>query len=129
MIDIKKLKFSYNRKVIFEDVDLSIKDGDKVNFVGENGTGKTTLFNLITGKISGYKGKIIIHGNKQVGYLKQDSNELGSKSIIDYLMEKNGLSQIEKEKADLELILSDQETISDSKLLEKMLIIKKEVLD
>ena len=50
MIELKDVSKIYNGKVIFEDVNLTIRDGEVTAFVGHNGRGKSTLLKAIGDK-------------------------------------------------------------------------------
>jgi putative tryptophan/tyrosine transport system ATP-binding protein len=56
----KKFKTINGEKVIFEGLDLDIKDGDFVTVIGSNGAGKSTLMNLVIGDIEAEDGKILL---------------------------------------------------------------------
>lgn len=79
-IQIKNLTFSYDTLTVLENVSLSIKKNQFVAIVGENGTGKTTLLNLILGNIKG-KGEIFIFNKnikeynnyKKIAYISQNA--------------------------------------------------------
>lgn len=51
MITIKNLNFSYKNKVIFDDLNLEIKNGEFVFIIGKSGSGKTTLVKILSGLI------------------------------------------------------------------------------
>ena len=60
---VENLSFSYNpSKKIIDDVSFDIKSGEIVGILGKNGSGKTTILNLITGFLKGYAGSITIKG-------------------------------------------------------------------
>ena len=65
---------SYDR-LIFDKVNLTIKRGEKVAFVGRNGEGKTTLVKCIMGQIP-YDGKLTVGHNVQIGYFAQNQAQL-----------------------------------------------------
>lgn len=56
----KKFKTINGEKIIFEGLDLDIKDGDFVTVIGSNGAGKSTLMNLVIGDIAAEDGKILL---------------------------------------------------------------------
>ena len=63
-IEIKNVNFRYGtRKLVLEDVSLSIKKGQKVAFVGESCSGKTTLSKLLLHLYTAESGNILINGN------------------------------------------------------------------
>ena len=66
---------SYDEHLVFGDVNLTIKRGEKVAFVGRNGEGKTTLVKCIMGQIP-FDGKLTIGHNVQIGYFAQNQAQL-----------------------------------------------------
>ena len=66
---------SYGDHTVFSGVDLTIKRGEKVAFVGRNGEGKTTLVKCIMGEIP-YDGTLTIGHNIQIGYYAQNQAQL-----------------------------------------------------
>lgn len=62
-IEIKGLSFSYNSKQFIDDLDLKIADGEMVGIIGNTGSGKSTLVQLIAGLIKSDGGQIIIDGD------------------------------------------------------------------
>jgi len=75
MVTIKKLYFSYNKQHrLFEELNLTLAEGHIYGLLGKNGTGKTTLLNLVSGLLFPAEGKIDVGGNipekRQVGFLQ-----------------------------------------------------------
>jgi len=71
---------SYGDHCVFSGVDLTIKRGEKVAFVGRNGEGKTTLVKCIMGEIS-FDGTLTIGHNIQIGYYAQNQAQLLDEEI------------------------------------------------
>lgn len=71
----ENLKKAYGDHVVFHDVDLTIRRGEKVAFVGKNGEGKSTLVKCIMDEIP-YEGKLTIGHNVQIGYFAQNQAQL-----------------------------------------------------
>ena len=71
---------SYGDHTVFSDVTLTIKRGEKVAFVGENGEGKSTLVKCIMGEIP-FTGNLKIGHNVQIGYLAQNQAQLLEEEI------------------------------------------------
>lgn len=71
MIQINNLTKSYGTRVLFEYLSLRLNSGNKVGFVGRNGTGKSTLFKIILGEEAYDSGEIIIPKNYSIGTLRQ----------------------------------------------------------
>ena len=72
ILSVQNLVFRYPTQDIFNDVSFNIFEGDRVAFVGSNGTGKTTLIKLILGKEEPTKGNIALARNINIGYLSQE---------------------------------------------------------
>ena len=65
---------SVNELCLFKDFNLTVKDGEFVSVVGSNGSGKTSMLNIICGSIAVDSGKILIHGEditRQKDYIRQ----------------------------------------------------------
>ena len=79
--DVKK---SYDAHLVFSDVTLTIKRGEKVAFVGNNGEGKSTLVKCIMGEIP-FEGNLKIGHNVQIGYFAQNQAQLldGNVTVFD----------------------------------------------
>ncbi len=73
MISLQNISKQYSGKYLFRGLSLHIEDGNRIAFVGRNGTGKSTLMKIILGEIEADSGKIIQSRFNSVGYLPQDS--------------------------------------------------------
>lgn len=76
----ENLKKAYGAHVVFHDVDLTIRRGEKVAFVGKNGEGKSTLVKCIMDEIP-YEGKLTIGHNVQIGYFAQNQAQLLDENV------------------------------------------------
>lgn len=73
----------YADKLLFDGIDLSINKGQKVALVAKNGTGKTSLLNILAGLEPQDGGTFNIHKDVKIGYLKQSPDFRPSDTIID----------------------------------------------
>ncbi|MEL7186643.1 MAG: ATP-binding cassette domain-containing protein, partial [Pseudomonadota bacterium] len=64
LIEIRDLKYSRGARVIFNDLNLTIKRGEVTALMGPSGTGKTTLLRLITRQLIPQQGVIFVDGIK-----------------------------------------------------------------
>ena len=71
ILKIKSLSKNYDQKIIFNDVDLSISNGDKIALIGKNGMGKSTFIKSIVKDIQ-YDGEIELGHQVMIGYFAQD---------------------------------------------------------
>ncbi len=71
LIEITNLKVQYGSKIVLQDMNLSVADGEIVTIVGPNGSGKTTLFKAIIGTAPISTGKVKLRSNLKIGYVPQ----------------------------------------------------------
>ncbi len=62
----------FGNRVLFENADFMIKGGEKVGIIGDNGTGKTTLLNILSGRDTDFTGKAAIGNWIKYGFITQD---------------------------------------------------------
>ena len=72
LLSAEKISKSFSEKVLLQDVSLYVSDTDKIGIIGVNGTGKTTLLNLLAGLTSPDKGTISKASNARIAYLQQN---------------------------------------------------------
>ncbi|MDD4859488.1 MAG: ATP-binding cassette domain-containing protein [Dehalococcoidales bacterium] len=72
MLNITGISKSYNNRALFSGVSFSIGMSDRIAVIGRNGTGKTTLFEIITGNILPDSGTVSQRRDTTIGYLRQD---------------------------------------------------------
>ncbi|KRL99967.1 ABC transporter ATP-binding protein [Liquorilactobacillus satsumensis] len=94
LLKIKNLTFSYAKdKPVINNLSLTIHKGEMVSLVGRNGTGKSTLSNLITGFLTPQQGTLTFSGKElealsvkeraeQIGYILQNPNQMISKTTV-----------------------------------------------
>jgi len=84
VLHIENLSKSYDGKVLFTDLNLDIKKGEKLALIGDNGIGKTTLLKIIMSKIPSDTGISVLGKNVYIGYYDQEQSNLDpQKSILD----------------------------------------------
>ena len=71
LIEITNLKVRYGSKIVLQNMNLSVADGEIVTIVGPNGSGKTTLFKAIIGTAPISTGKVKLRSNLKIGYVPQ----------------------------------------------------------
>ncbi len=72
LINIQNVNLAFGGPVIFDGINLSIEQGEKVSLTGRNGTGKSTLLKLISGSISQDSGSISIQKGIRIAFLVQE---------------------------------------------------------
>ena len=71
MISVTNLSLSYGNQVIFDDISFNISSKERIGLVGRNGSGKTTIFNLLNGTTKPDSGQITIPKNYTIGTVNQ----------------------------------------------------------
>ena len=72
LIRLEHVTKLYDPDLILDDISVSIEHGDRIGFIGRNGTGKTTLIKIINGMLANFKGKVISAKGLRLGYLSQE---------------------------------------------------------
>ncbi len=126
VLSVSELTMSFGERFLFEKACFSIEKGEKAGLIGANGTGKTTLFNLITGELSADSGDISIPFGTKVGILSQFACRDSQKTVYEETLSVfDDLMQIE---AELDYINKALETRSDAALIEKQQLLREEFL-
>ena len=103
MIFLHGLSKSHGKRVLFENVSLTITPGEKIGLIGPNGTGKTTLFHLINGDLEASSGSVQIERGTRIGYLAQESNFSSTRTVLEEVVEGDStIAALKKEKDALE---------------------------
>ncbi len=87
ILSCSNLSKSYIVDQILKDISFNVEDGDKVGIIGLNGTGKTTLLNILAGELEKDSGEIYIQKDLKVGYLKQHVTIHSHKTLFDECLE------------------------------------------
>ena len=85
ILNVEHLTHGFGDRAIFNDVSFRLLKGEHIGLVGANGEGKSTFFNIVTGKLMPDEGKIEWAKNVRVGYLDQHSVLSQGMSIRDVL--------------------------------------------
>jgi ATP-binding cassette subfamily F protein uup len=107
ILELEHIGQSFDEKKIINDFSYTFKRADRIGLAGKNGTGKSTLLNIITGFLQPEKGKVSVGETTVYGYYKQGGLAFNEKErVIDIV------------KSDAEYIkMADGQTISASQLL------------
>ena len=73
-MQVQNLTRSVGDKTLFRDLCFSIGEGQKVGLIAKNGTGKSTLLNILGGKDQADEGQVVYHNDLRIGYLEQTPN-------------------------------------------------------
>jgi ATP-binding cassette subfamily F protein 3 len=103
VLTISQLTCRVAGRPLIEDSSVAVMDGWRVGFVGANGTGKSTLFRLITGDLQSDGGEISVSARHRVGIVKQDMPDCDT-PLIELVLEAD---------TERKQLLADAETVTD----------------
>jgi len=86
LLSVENLSKSYGERVLFENLNFGLEKGQKVALVARNGTGKTSLMRILSGLDTPDNGQVVFRSDTSVGYLPQEPEMDGSKTIIDEVL-------------------------------------------
>ncbi|PSN78209.1 multidrug ABC transporter ATP-binding protein, partial [filamentous cyanobacterium CCP4] len=90
VIELENVSKSYEDRLLFKDFTYAFTPDDRIGIIGPNGVGKSTLMNVITGRLEPDSGSVDIGTTIHVGYFDQHSEDLfanPSQRVIEYLKE------------------------------------------
>ncbi len=81
---VERIRKAFDGRPILNDFSLHLRAGDRVALIGPNGVGKTTLFNIITGRLRPDSGRVAFGSNVDLGYYDQHQQGLhDAKTVMD----------------------------------------------
>ncbi|WP_394231514.1 ABC-F family ATP-binding cassette domain-containing protein [Niallia oryzisoli] len=111
VFELRDATKNFDNQTIIDHFNLLVKPGDRIGIIGNNGTGKSTLLNILAGKTPLDSGERIIGQTVNVAYYTQESEDMDeNKRMIEYLSE---TAQV--------IHTTDGKTISASQMLERFL--------
>ncbi|MCE9508612.1 MAG: ATP-binding cassette domain-containing protein, partial [Alphaproteobacteria bacterium] len=117
ILSVLEGSIAFGEKTIFENMTFHIHEGDKICLVGKNGTGKSTLMNIITGDKDLDSGERWQLQGIKVGYLKQEVTPTPGQTVYDFVFEQikaEGEEELHKYK--VEMIIQPLELHPDDKM-------------
>ena len=103
LITFDEVSLEFGDQLILNNVSLVLENGERVCLIGRNGEGKSTLMNIITGKVEADSGEIVKQSHLRVSQLEQGLPQERDITVKDYVAE--GLQH-------LQILLDDYETLS-----------------
>lgn len=83
LLDVQNISKAFGAHILFENISFSIAEGQHVGLIAKNGTGKSTLLSLLSGKESVDSGSIIFRRDIKVGFLEQQPKFDPEESVLD----------------------------------------------
>ena len=85
MLSVASLSKSYGNRTLFSGVSFTVGLSDRIALIGRNGTGKTTLFEIIAGRIMPDAGSVSLRRGVTIGYLCQDIRASSQSTLLKYV--------------------------------------------
>ena len=104
-LQIENLTKSYGDRILFDSITFGINEGDKIGFIAKNGTGKSTLLRIISGKEVADEGIITFRNDLRVGILDQLPEFISNSTVLESCLQDD--SNIAKIIAEYERALSN----------------------
>ena len=92
-IDVQNLSKSFGAHILFENISFSVSEGQHVGLIAKNGTGKSTLLSILSGKEGYNSGNIIFKRDLKVGILEQNPVFNPEESVLDACFNHHGESE------------------------------------
>ena len=127
IITIEHFKKTYGEKLLFENVDLSVNEGDKIGIVGINGTGKSTFLKAVAGLTPVDAGSVVRQKGLRISYLAQDKVFEPENTILMEVF--RGTSPLMHALRDYELALHDVERHPEDRQASAVLAKASETID
>lgn len=89
-LDVQNLTKTFGAETLFENISFSVAEGQKVALIAKNGTGKSTLLSILTGKEDYDNGEIVYANGIKTGYLEQSPSFDPEESVLDACFNHNG---------------------------------------
>ena len=121
-LQIENLTKSFGAKVLFENISFGVAENQRIAIVAKNGTGKTTLLNIIAGDEDYDSGRITFRNGLRVGYLSQTPDFPKELSVLDACMRSD--NEMARTVAEYEKAMLDPETQNLEEVLAKMDMLK-----
>nr|WP_316247228.1 ABC-F type ribosomal protection protein [Rossellomorea vietnamensis] len=119
MCSIQQISKMFGGNLVFENLSFEVQEGDRIGFVGRNGTGKTTVFKLIAGVEQPDTGEIHFKKGARIGYLSQIPHYEDTVTGKDVL--KSAFSELLKIEVRLKELEGKMGTEQDSEKLQRLL--------
>ena len=119
------LKFGFADGVLFKDAAFQVEENDRIGLIGANGTGKTSLFKLITGEYSPVEGGIVREKDVRIGYMEQYLECEDNLSVYEEALKV--FADVAEMEVELESITRKLENNSDLSLIERQLRLTEEI--
>ncbi len=120
MIRLDNISKQIGHQILFIEASAALQKGEKIGLVGPNGSGKTSLFRMITGEELPDEGQVAVDRGVTIGYFSQDVGEMSGRSAVAEVMDGAGpVSTVAAELAELEAAMGDTARTDMDEIIER----------
>ena len=87
LLSVENLSKTYGEKLLFDQISFGIEKGQKTALIAKNGTGKTTLLNILVGREIPDEGSVTFRKDAQMAYLPQDNDNCYGGTVLDNILD------------------------------------------
>jgi ATPase subunit of ABC transporter with duplicated ATPase domains len=86
MLSTQNISLQYGKRVLFDEVNVTFKEGNCYGIIGANGAGKSTFLKILSGAIEANKGSVHLESGKRMAVLKQDHFEYDEVTVLNTVL-------------------------------------------
>lgn len=121
-LQVDGLTKSFGDLILFQDISFGVAEGQRIGLIAKNGTGKTTLLNILAGKESYDAGSVVYRRDLRVAYLEQDPKYPANISVLDACFQSG--SEVTNIIAEYERVMASNDHSKLDDILQRMDILK-----
>ena len=118
IVELSDIHMAFGPEVVLDKLNLQLHAGEKVGMVGANGSGKSTILNLIVGLIEPDIGKVVKQKGLRIAYLSQEATFSGNRTVMEEMHA--GVEHLLKLQRAIHTASDEMESLTGSALQEKM---------
>ncbi len=110
LFNLSDVGMEFGERTLFQNVSFTIGETDRIGLIGGNGTGKTTLFKILLGKMRASNGEVFQNKQTSIGYLEQHTNLTSDKTVLEEVLSVyDDVIKIEAELSDIAHMIEEKE--------------------
>lgn len=122
LLNLDKIGFQYTTRLLFNELNFEVQDGQRIGFVGLNGTGKSTLMKIMAGELQADTGNIFKISKLTMGRLEQEPELNSGRTLLEEAMTaRPEIADLENEMRSLEQKMADPDVYEDGDKLAQVM--------
>jgi ATP-binding cassette subfamily F protein 3 len=118
IVTLRDIHTAFGPEVVLDKLNLQLHPGEKVGMVGVNGSGKSTILNLIVGRIDPDMGRVVRQKGLRIGYLSQETTFSGDRTVLEEMHA--GVEHLLKLQRAIDAVSHEMESLTASELKANM---------